>query len=134
MIDRSTTEASSSPVDWMERAAVGASLACLAHCLALPLLLAALPMFSRWLSVPEAFHLWVLVFAVPASMLALVSGWSRHRGTRPLVLGVSGLVLLAIGTLWFGETWAETPVTVMGSLTLAGAHLLNWRRRHACGC
>lgn len=120
-------------IDWIERAAVGASFACLIHCLALPLLLAAMPVLSSVLAIPEEFHLWVLAFAVPASGAALVSGRLRHHAIVPMLLGVFGLTLLALGAIVVGgERW-ETPVTVIGSLTLASAHLLNWRMRHGAG-
>jgi hypothetical protein len=117
-------------IDWVERSAVGASLACLLHCLALPLVLAALPILSGVLAIPETFHSWVLAFAVPASGLALAMGRVRHGTVYPLVLGAVGLLLLAVGALMFGGTALETPVTVVGSLALAGAHVANWRLRH----
>ena len=116
--------------DWLDRAAVGASVACLIHCLALPLLFSLLPALTQLLSIPESFHLWVLGFALPTSGYALIAGRERHGARWPLVLGLLGLMLLAIGILWFGATPRETPVTVAGSLALAAAHLGNWRLRH----
>ncbi|WP_174280283.1 MerC domain-containing protein [Sphingomonas bacterium] len=120
-------------VDWVERVAIGASAACLVHCLALPLLIAALPALSAVLDIPESFHLWALGLAIPAALFALLQGRSKHGDTGPLLLGLVGLTLMVLGALVVAET-AETPVTVAGSLLLAGAHLINWRRRHACGC
>ncbi len=126
-----TMKNDSAPVDWVERAAVSASLLCLVHCLALPFLLAALPALATIVPVSESFHLWVLAFAVPASAIALLSGMTRHGTTWLLVPGAIGLALLASGAIPFGTTRWETPLTIIGSLTLAGTHLLNWRRRHA---
>lgn len=120
--------------DWLERAAVSASFLCLLHCLALPLVLAALPALSSVLAIPESFHIWVLAFAVPASGAALWSGRARHGASWPLPLGMAGLAMLAIGAFAFGETRWETPVTTLGSLTLAAAHVVNWRLRHSCRC
>lgn len=117
------------PENWVESAAMGASMLCLVHCLALPLILAALPTLSSVLAIPESFHLWVLAFAVPASGAALVAGRARHGAVWPLVLGASGLALLAIGAVVLGARPAETPTTVAGSLLLVGAHLSNWRLR-----
>lgn len=116
--------------DWLERAALGASMLCLVHCLALPLLIAALPALSSMLNVPESIHLWILAFAIPTSAVAFVSGRSHHGARYPLVLGMSGLSLLAIGAIAFGATAGETPITVCGSLALAAAHFANWRLRH----
>lgn len=118
-------------IDWLERAAVGASALCLIHCIGLPLLLAALPALSSLLAVPERFHVWVLAFAVPSSTLALFTGWHHHRRAYPLMIGTTGLILLATGALLLlGGRW-ETPVTIMGSLCLAYAHIANWRLRHS---
>lgn len=119
-------------VDWLERIALAGSFACMAHCLALPLLIAALPALSSAFSIPEAFHLWVLAFAIPSAAIALIQGRGRHGAKLPLCLGASGILVLLIGALPFAETWAETPATVMGSLFLAAAHIVNWRLRHAC--
>jgi hypothetical protein len=116
--------------DWLDRAALGASFACLLHCLALPVLFSLLPALAQVMAIPESFHLWVLGFALPTSGYALVSGRVRHGARWPLALGALGLALLAIGVLWFGATPHETPVTVIGSLTLAAAHIGNWQVRH----
>lgn len=124
----------SGAVDWMDRAAVAASLACMAHCLALPLVIAALPALSSVLAVPEAFHVWVLVFAAPVAAVALVQGRARHGAWWPVGLGAAGLALLAAGALWLPEGAAETSATVAGGLMLGGAHIANWRLRRACGC
>jgi len=129
---REARVAGTSQVDWMERAAIGASLACLVHCLALPLLIALLPVLSAILYVPEAFHLWVLGLAVPSAGFALWQGRSRHGARHPLIMGACGLVLLAAGALLLGETAWEAPVTTAGSVLLASAHIINWRLRHAC--
>lgn len=118
------------PVDWIERSAVGASFVCLVHCLALPFLLAALPALASVMPVSERFHLWVIAFAVPTSTIALWTGRARHGSQVPGVIGAAGLALLVLGAVVFGETRWETPITVCGSLTLAVAHLRNWRLRH----
>jgi hypothetical protein len=115
--------------DIIEGLAVGASFACLLHCLALPLLIAALPVLSSALPIPEDFHILALAFAVPATMAALFAGYRRHGLALPMLGGMAGLVLLALGALYWGETPLETPVTVLGSLAIAAAHLANWRLR-----
>jgi len=118
-------------IDWVERAAVGASALCMVHCAGLPLLLAALPALSSMIALPESFHVWVLAFAVPSSALALLAGRHRHRRAYPSMIGTTGLILLATGALLLlGGRW-EAPVTIMGSLCLACAHIANWRLRHS---
>jgi len=116
--------------DWVERAALGASLLCLIHCAGLPLLLAALPALAKLIALPEDLHLWVLGLAVPASSAALLLGVRRHRSPLPLFLGCFGIALLAAGALLLLRGPLETPVTIAGSLFLAFAHIANWRLRH----
>ena len=112
-------------------AAVGASALCLIHCIGLPLLLAALPVLSSLLPIPESFHVWILAFAAPSSALALFAGRRHHRRAYPLMMGATGLILLAPGALLLlGGRW-EAPVTIIGSLCLACAHVANWRLRHS---
>lgn len=109
--------------------AVCASFTCMAHCLLLPLLLAALPAFADRLDPGESFHLIVLLLAIPTSALALVAGWRRHRASVPLAVGSAGLALMAAGIAFANREAIETGLTVAGSLLLAGAHVANWRNR-----
>jgi len=112
---------------WFDSLAVGASAVCLIHCLALPLVIAALPALANVLEVPASFHLAMLALAVPVSGFALISGFRRHGAVLPAMLGGVGLALLAIGASLLSRPAAETGVTVMGGLLLAGAHIRNWR-------
>ena len=131
MTDHSQTAfPSSAHEDWLHRLAAGASLVCLMHCLGLPLLVAALPALSHGHNIPESFHIWVVIFAVPTSLWALLSGRSRHAARAPLLLGVAGLLLLVSGVTILHDMGLETPATVAGSLLLSAAHLANWRLRH----
>lgn len=116
--------------DLFERAALGASLLCLIHCIGLPLLLAALPALSRLIALPEDFHLWILAFAVPTSGAALLAGVGRHRDWLPLAAGGTGMVLLSVGAFFLLAGPYEMPVTIAGSLALVVAHVANWRLRH----
>ncbi|MBS7455771.1 MerC domain-containing protein [Coralloluteibacterium stylophorae] len=113
-----------------DASAVALSGLCLVHCLALPLLAAALPLFGAWAEA-EWVHILFVAIAVPLTSSAL---WRSHRQHRlPAALralaaaGLLGLVLGALG--WPAHEW-ETPLTVAGSLMLASAHVWNWSRRH----
>lgn len=120
--------------DWFDRAALGASFLCLVHCLALPLLFAALPALSHVIAIPESFHVWILLFAVPASGAALLGGRARHRASWPSGAGACGLLCLVLGAFAVERASDETAITVAGSLMLAAAHVANWRLRHRVGC
>lgn len=110
--------------------AITLSMLCLIHCLALPLLAAALPLLGVWAE-KEWVHVAFVLIAMPLTSLAL---WRAHRRRRLpsalRVLAALGLAGLAAGALgWPREAW-ETPITVAGSLMLAGAHVWNWSRYH----
>ena len=120
-----------SKADLIEGIAVGATIACLAHCLALPLLFALVPVLSSVLPVPEHFHIIALALAIPATAGALFAGYRRHRLAGPLIAGTIGLSLLALAAIHWGETPLEMPITVLGSIAIAIAHLANWRFRRA---
>lgn len=115
--------------DLVEGMAVVAAAACLAHCLALPLLLAALPALSVAMPLPASFHVLALAVAVPTTSAALWLGYRHHGMPTPFAVGLSGLFLIALGATRFGETVLEVPITVAGSLLITGAHLANWRLR-----
>ena len=111
---------------WLDSFAVGASMACLVHCLALPLLIALLPALAGVLEIGEGLHIALFGLAVPVSSIALLIGHRCHRQIAPVVGGMLGLALLGSGLL-AGRPAAETALTVSGSLLLASAHLMNWR-------
>lgn len=108
-------------------AAIGASALCLIHCLALPVLIALLPALADLLAVPESFHLAALAFAVPASAVALGTGYRRHGMLLPAAIGVMGLGLLGWGALGGHAVATETGLSVLGSILLAAGHVWNWR-------
>lgn len=119
---------SRAPTAWMDGLALCASSLCTLHCLGLPLLFALLPAFASRIDPGESFHLVMLALAVPTSLFALVQGRRRHGGWAPLLIGIAGLTLMSVGALIAEDALAETLWTVAGSLMLAGAHILNWRR------
>lgn len=119
-------------VRWQARldgVGICASALCMLHCLALPLVLAALPSVAARFAPGEAFHWILLGAAIPTSALALVGGWRRHRATAPLIVGAMGLILMALGVAVPWREALETGLTVAGSLCLASAHIANWRQR-----
>lgn len=113
--------------NWLDGLAIGASTLCLIHCLLLPALLIALPALATFLALPEDFHFWALVVAMPTSAFAMTLGYWRHRRKAPLLLAVSGLACLGAAELIFHATSQEVWVAVIGSLQLGFGHALNMR-------
>ncbi|WP_295679965.1 MerC domain-containing protein [uncultured Nevskia sp.] len=122
------------PVRGLDAVAMLLSGLCLIHCLALPLLVAALPLAASSLVADERFHQWLLLGAVPTSVIALGWGWRRHRDNLVAGLGIVGLILMVFAA--FGiqtgliDAHGERVLTVIGALMLAIAHLRNYQLRH----
>jgi len=114
------------PSSLLDASAVGLSGLCLAHCLALPLVAAFSPLLATWAEA-EWVHAAVIGMAAPISIFAL---WRRAKGAAIIGLSALGLAILTLGAFHWPSAELETPITVAGSLVLAAAHILNWRRRH----
>lgn len=107
--------------------AISASLLCLAHCIALPLLAASLPALGIFVTHSLLVHVALLALALPLGLWALARG--RHRaGWPPLVLGLTGFTLMATALL--SAPAAERWFTIAGVCLVAIAHWRNWRARH----
>ena len=127
------TESPSPPaaVVALDATAVTLSALCLLHCLALPLLVALLPLASATFVSDERFHRWMLWLVVPTTVLALWTGWRHHRRTAIVLLGTVGVSFIAFAAYGrvlvdLSET-GDTVLTVIGALGLGVAHVWNLR-------
>lgn len=114
-----------------DRAAIGTSMLCLVHCLAVPLMAALFASIARIAEMAEWFHFALVLLALPTSCWAMTEGFRRHGAILPVVWAISGLILLVVGALGGWSLAAETGITVIGSIILMLAHVLNWRARLA---
>ncbi len=115
----------------LDATAIGLSALCLVHCLALPVLALALPFLGVWARA-EWLHVVFVCLAAPIAMLGLID-W---RVGRPYAWSLVAQATLGLGLMLAGAfeipsaTW-ERPLTVVGGVVLATAHIRNWSRRHA---
>lgn len=113
------------------RFGMGLSLLCLLHCLALPWLLASLPMVLL-AALPEGLRENAWVHAALIAPVLLVSGPVLLRGR--VGAGQTLLVLAAfaalIGGLFAPSEAAEQGLTVAGTLLLLAAHWHRLRKAH----
>jgi len=121
---------SSKSGSWLDNVAVTLSALCLAHCLALPLVVAGLPFLAQYSE--GHLHAQILVVVLPLSTLALALGFRHHHNLRIILGGAAGMLLLIIGATvahqQLGVT-ADRAFTIAGSLTLGTAHFFNSYRR-----
>ena len=110
--------------------AIGLSLMCVIHCLAITSLLALLPSMVALPLENEAFHLWMVVAVIPSSAYALTLGCKQHKRYQLVILGSIGLTLLvlalALGEERIGE-FGEKILTVFGAGFVASGHWFNFR-------
>lgn len=125
-----------------DKLAIGLSLACITHCLALPVLLVLLPSIAALQLDDESFHLWMLVAVIPSSVYALTLGCKQHKRYQLLFLGFIGIVLMILALL-LGETLigelGEKILTTIGGVLVATGHWFNYRlcntqQDNDCGC
>lgn len=114
----------------LDASAITLSSLCMLHCLALPLLAAALPLAGVWAEA-EWVHAVFVGIAAPTTAFAL---WRAHRQRALPLLAVAsataGLLLLLGGAAGWPTHDSETAMTVAGSLLLAATHGWNAWRRH----
>ena len=111
-----------------DRLGIAASALCLAHCLLLPIVAAALPALGLSWAGEGTVHVAFGATIASIAMLAFVPGYRRHRRGSVPALAAAGLVLLALGviaeTAWTHEIVGSIS-SVIGSVMLIAAHGLN---------
>lgn len=113
----------------LDASAITLSGLCLVHCLALPALAVALPLAGLWAE-QEWVHQIFALSALPITVFAMTRPFHEGARTSFILLAGSGLALLIGAAFIEGLHDLETPLTVVGALLLATAHIRRWRRQH----
>lgn len=112
-------------------AAICVSGLCILHCLALPFLASLLPIFGTL-----AENEWIHKALVIVTPLIVGSALIRSCPGRDRIvfagIALAGIALLFAAAFVHELHDYETPLTVMGALILAGAHLFRWRCHVSC--
>ena len=115
---------------YFDRVAIALSTICIVHCLAMPFVIALLPVTALALGNDGHFHALMLWFVVPTSILGLGLGVRVHRRADIAAWGALAIAALAAAALWGHNSWdpsAEVLVSVAASVALAAAHWRNFR-------
>ena len=70
------------------------SLACILHCIALPLLIIILPTFSSFWINNENVHVILVILAIPISLFAMTKSLTKHHNYKCIFLAGLGLLML----------------------------------------
>lgn len=110
--------------------AVGLSALCVIHCVALPLLVAIMPVIAI-AAENELAHKLIVLAAVPVSLRVI---WKTlPLAENKLFIGVvsAGLALLLLAAFIEALSAYEQPITVAGALLLSTGHI--WHLVRRCG-
>lgn len=119
-----------SPVARLDLYAAGLSTVCVLHCVALPVLVALMPVVAQAAD-NELVHRLLVIAAVPVSLRVI---WKTRplSGNRLFVsAALVGLGLLLLAAFMEALAPYEEPITVTGGVLLGSAHIWHWMRR--CG-
>ena len=115
---------------YVDRVAIALSTICIVHCLAMPFVIAILPLAAFTVGGDGHFHSLMLWFVVPTSVLGFGLGLRVHKRLDIVLLGVVAIAVLAAAALWGHSAWdpsVEVLVNVAASVLLAAAHWRNFR-------
>lgn len=135
--------------NWLHRLDVtGSALStlCAIHCLAMPLVAAALPLWGLSLLGSRGWEQFTSSAMVALAAFCLWQGCRRHgRWWLLVVLGLGATVVLGTQFFWteadcreaccaVRTDWTEAAFMVTGGLGIATAHVLNLHYRRKCHC
>lgn len=109
----------------VDGAAVWLSGLCMLHCLALPLVISALPMTFQGLQ-SEIVHQVLIVLAVPLAMSAVWAARSQRLSGLTISLLLAGATVLALGAFAEPLHDYETLLTLAGAVLLSAGHISRW--------
>jgi hypothetical protein len=117
----------------LEQLALWAPSLCLIHCLALPLLVGALPLIGMSFLLDKNTEHIITICAVSLCLFAIVPGYLQHKQKIVLYKLIAGIILMSLGATLenYGKVW-ETVVMISGSFFLVMANLKN-RKLYCCG-
>jgi hypothetical protein len=115
---------------------IAASIICVIHCLALPVLAMTLPTLALEAEHGHMAHFILAGFVVAFCLFAIIPGYRQHRHNHVLYGMVTGVGLVLFATFFadsvFGPV-AEMPIITLGNFIVVAAHLRN-RRLLAARC
>ncbi len=121
----------------LDKVAISLSALCAIHCLLMPVVIAIVPSLIALPFADERFHLVLLLFVLPTSVIALFMGCRKHRRWNVVGWGSAGIVVL-IGTVMAGhEVLGETLeklATMLGVSLVVVGHTLNFRQCRSSDC
>lgn len=123
----------------VDRVGATASFLCAIHCMALPFVLALLPLIGLGFLAGHAFERIFVACAAALASASILTAYRRHRKPHALFLMVPGIALLLFGVAIDIDAHivVHTISVVAGGLLVASAHVTNLvlaHRHHHATC
>ncbi|MYD43093.1 MAG: MerC domain-containing protein [Gammaproteobacteria bacterium] len=112
--------------------AAGLSTLCVIHCVALPVLVALMPMVAQ-VAENEIVHRLLVLAAIPLSLRVVWLSRFMYSASFFISVVLLGLTSLAAGAFVEDFEAYEQPLTLLGGMLLAAAHIWHWLRRCRTG-
>jgi len=124
--------------NYLDRIAISLSSLCAIHCVALPIVAMIMPLLSSTIEHGSTlheywFHQFILIFILPISIFALISGYRCHKQLLPIFIAGIGLTVL-LCTAIFADSLiskhilphsGETLLTIIAGIIHATGHIMN---------
>ena len=108
MPDLTPTTEPMTPSRYFDRIAIALSTICIVHCLAMPVLIAVLPVAAVAFGSDGHFHTLMLWLVVPTSVIGFGLGFRVHRSPGIVTVGMGAIAVLASAALWGHAAWSPT--------------------------
>lgn len=121
----------------LDYAGVFASTLCLIHCLAMPLVIALLPVVAAQWFESDWFHVTLAFTILFFCLMAFIPGYLRHHDRRLIFIGTAGVTLVFFATFFARFVWGEKveiALVTCGNIILVFGHLLNRRLSQKACC
>ena len=113
------------------------SFVCALHCLLVPSFFILTSGFFAISIDNEFIHYSILLFAVPISCYALISGYKNHNTLKFLICGFGGLFMLIFAVMFSGILYGEfgeKSITLLGSILVIYSHYKNYQTCKSIDC
>ncbi len=121
----------------LDKSAIGLSMFCILHCVALPFAVIMVPQLTAFWFAGEDFHLTLIYLVLPTSVVGIGLGCRRHGSFGVLSWALIGLLMLVFAAVYghdvLGEM-GEKLLTLLGGVCVMTAHILNFRLCRSCDC
>ena len=115
----------------LDRFGMTASTICAIHCAIVPVLITTLPLIGLgFLANPWVEWGMIILALILGTSSIGVSYFKLHHRILPILMLMSGFILIAIGHLFV--SWLEAIIVPIGGLTIAAAHFLNNKYAGVC--